>query len=144
MTVNVTAVNDVPTAAANTKTAVEDTALLLAAADFGFADVDTGAALSQIQITALPTAGSLWVDADSSGTINNAEAALIANDTVSLANIAKLTYLGALNSNGNGYGNFSFKVHDGTAYSASAYLMTVNVTAVNDVPTASPNPTLAR
>ncbi|CAK0773322.1 hypothetical protein WCLP8_40007 [uncultured Gammaproteobacteria bacterium] len=67
MTVNVTAVNDVPTAAANTKTAVEDTALLLAAADFGFADVDTGAALSQINRYRHP--GSLLSGIDPVGTI---------------------------------------------------------------------------
>ena len=42
MTIDVTAVNDLPTAADKTVTATEDTAFVFALADFGFSDVETG------------------------------------------------------------------------------------------------------
>ena len=41
MTIDVTAVNDLPTATDNTVTATEDTAFVFATANFGFADVET-------------------------------------------------------------------------------------------------------
>jgi hypothetical protein len=41
MTIDVTAVNDLPTASDKTVTATEDTAFVFALADFGFSDVET-------------------------------------------------------------------------------------------------------
>jgi len=48
--------------------------------------------------------------------------------------IGNLTFHPAANANGAGYATFTFKVHDGTVSSESAYTMTMDVTAVNDVP----------
>nr|CAX83994.1 uncharacterized protein [uncultured bacterium] len=138
-TVNLTGANDAPTASAGSKTINEDTAGAFAVADFSFSDADTGNTLQGIQVTTAPGTGTLWVDTDGSGTVNGAEAALIANDTVSYANIngGLLKFLGASNGNGSPYTTYAFKVYDGTAYSSSAYTMTVNLTAVNDAPTSA-------
>ncbi len=50
-----------------------------------------------------------------------------------------LTFTPVANENGAGYDSFDFRVHDGTAYSAVSNTMTVDVTGVNDPPTASDN-----
>ena len=52
MTIDVTAVNDLPTSTDNTVTATEDTAFVFATADFGFADVETDQ-LQGITVTTL-------------------------------------------------------------------------------------------
>ena len=51
----------------------------------------------------------------------------------------KLIYTPPANANGSGYASFTFKVNDGTDDSASAYTLTIDVTAVaaNADPTAS-------
>ena len=46
----------------------------------------------------------------------------------------KLKFAPAADASGNPYTTFTFKVSDGTDESASAYTMTVDVTAVNDAP----------
>ena len=58
---------------------------------------------------------------------------------LSAANISNLVFTPAANGNGSPYDTFTFSVNDGTTDSASNYTMTVNVTAVNDAPTASDN-----
>ena len=60
---------------------------------------------------------------------------------VSKANIDSglLKFVPAADGNGTGYDSFGFHVHDGNGYSASAYTMTVDVTAVGDAPTAGAN-----
>jgi Ca2+-binding RTX toxin-like protein len=129
LTAHVTAVNDAPTASNRTITTNEDTARALAAADFGFADVDTGNTLQSVTLTSLPTAGSLKLNG----------LAVTAGQVISVADLTAghLIFTPAANANGLGYASFSFKVSDGTALSASAYTLTANVTAVNDAPTAS-------
>ena len=47
----------------------------------------------------------------------------------------KLVYTPAANASGTGYARFTFRVSDGEVESASAYTMTLDVTAVNDAPT---------
>jgi hypothetical protein len=77
MTVNVTAVNDAPAGTDNTVTTLEDTAYVLAAADFGFSDAD-GNALLAVRIASLPA----------SGTLTNNGVAVTAGQTVTAADIA--------------------------------------------------------
>jgi hypothetical protein len=60
------------------------------------------------------------------------------NQTIAASQIANLVYTPVANGNGDPYTTFQFKVNDGTADSASAYTMTVDVTPVNDPPTANP------
>src|SRR5262249_56611301 len=108
MTVNVTAVNDAPTGANNTVTALEDGAHVFTAADFGFTDAD-GNALAGVKIAALPSAGAL--------TDNGV--AVSAGQVVSAADIASglLRFTPTANTSGAGYASFSFQVQDdgGTA-----------------------------
>src|SRR5690349_22173179 len=61
ITVNVTPVNDAPAGTNNTVTTLEDTAYALKTADFGFTDHIGSAdnAIQVIEITSLPTAGTL-------------------------------------------------------------------------------------
>ena len=131
-------VNTLPTAANGTVTTNEDTAHTFSAAQFSYADTD-GDVLSSVKITALPTAGTLKLDGTpiASGALPKAVAA---------ADLAagKLTYTPPANANGAGYASFTFKVNDGTADSALTYTMTINVTAVNDAPTASPGTVTTR
>ncbi len=130
MTVDVTAVNDAPTAANNTVTTNEDTDYVFTAADFNFSDID-GDALNQVKVTTLESAGSLQ--------LNGVDVTL--NQLITKADIdsGKLKFVPVGDANGTGYDSFGFQVHDGTELSASAHTMTVDVTAVNDAPTAANN-----
>ena len=120
--------NSVPTASDGTVTTDEDSAHTFAAGEFNFADTDTDDALSSVKVVTLPLAGTLTLD----GT------AVTVNKDVAVADIGKLAYTPVANANGTDYASFTFKVSDGTVESASAYTMTVNVTAVNDPATGAP------
>lgn len=124
-TINVSAVNNAPTAADNTVTTDEDTDYIFTAADFGFADVD-GDSLTTVTITSLESDGSLK--------LNGVDVAL--NDVISKADIdaGKLSFIPASDGNGAAYDNFAFTVNDGVTDSTSSYTMTLDVTAVNDTP----------
>ena len=129
MTIDVTAVNDLPTASDKTVTATEDTAFVFALADFGFSDVDSGAQLQSIAVTTLSSAGTL--------TLN--DSAVTWDQSISRSDIeaGNLKFTPAANANGTGYDSFKFTVNDGTADSSASSTMTIDVTAVNDLPTAS-------
>jgi VCBS repeat-containing protein len=132
LTITVTGINDVPTAADKTVTTNEDTAYVFSASDFGYTDADDHDALVSVKITGLEDAGALqynngsaWVD-------------VTANQVITATDIAanKLRFNPAANENGSSYTSFDFTVNDGDADSASANTITVNVTAVNDAPVA--------
>ncbi|MBT3734905.1 MAG: tandem-95 repeat protein, partial [Gammaproteobacteria bacterium] len=129
LTIDVTAVNDLPTAVDKTVTATEDTALVFAVADFGFSDVDTSDQLQSITITTLSSTGTLTLDGST----------VAGDQTISQADIAagKLAFTPATNANGAGYDSFKFSVNDGSADSSASSTMTIDVTAVNDLPTAN-------
>ena len=131
MTIDVTAVNDAPTASPGTVTTNEDTDHTFLAAEFSYADID-GDTLSSVKVTALPTAGTLKLDGTTiaSGALPKAVAA---------ADLAagKLTYTPPANANKTAYASFTFRVNDGTADSAQ-YTITINVTPVNDAATGAP------
>ncbi|MHC4079537.1 MAG: Ig-like domain-containing protein, partial [Planctomycetota bacterium] len=132
ITVDVTPVQDAPTAADETITTNEDTTYTFSAVDFNFADVDAGDSLTQIQVTGLESAGSLK--------LNGADVALDQIITVADINAGRLTFSPVPDANGIGYDSFDFKVHDGTEFSSLAYTMLVDVTAVQDAPTAVDKP----
>ena len=99
--------NAAPTAADNTLTTNGDTQYTFDAGDFNFSDTaDRDDTLESVNITTLPTAGTLSVDgtAIASGDLPKA---------VSKADIDadKLTYIPAPNANGSA--TFRFKVNDG-------------------------------
>ena len=105
------------------------------AADFGFSDTDSGDALASVKITALPASGKGVLALDGTTIV---AAALPRTVTAAELGANKLKYTPPANANGDGYASFSFKVNDGTADSAAAYTLTVDVTAVNDAATGLP------
>ena len=132
ITITIVGVNDAPTASNNTITTNEDTNHVFSTSEFNFNDDDASGSLNKIKITSLEDNGALqyyngsdWVDVTLNQEIYAAD---IANN--------KLRFKPDTNENGSSYTTFGFQVSDGTAYSSSQ-TMTVNVTAVNDAPTAN-------
>ena len=123
--------NSVPTSADKTVTTNEDTAYTFGASDFAFTDTDSGDTLASVTVVTLPTVGTLALDGTD----------VTAADVVSKADIddSKLVFTPAANENGTGYASFTFKVSDGVSESASAYTLTINVTALNDAATGQPS-----
>lgn len=121
-TVTVTAVNDLPIGANDTITTDEDVNYTFAPSDFTFSDKESGA-ISGIRIFTGENAGDLEY--------NGAD---VVNGTV-ISDITKLVFKPDPDSNGIPYALFTFEVYDGSDYSSSAYIMTIDVTPVNDVPT---------
>ncbi len=116
-------VNHPPTSVNNTATTNEDTVYTFSTNDFPYSDADSDHFV-KVQIVTLATVGVLKL----SGVDVTAAAEILAGS------IANLTFHPAVDANGTGYASFTFKVHDGTAYSESGYTMTVDVRAVNDAP----------
>ena len=127
MTIDVNAVNDAPTAADQTVTTDEDTAHAFGASDFGFADADAGAELASVRVVTPPGSGTLAVSGS----------AVSAGQEVAVSDLGgDLTYTPAADGHGSGYASFTFRVSDGSDESASDYTMTIDVTPVNDAPSA--------
>ena len=131
--------NNAPTAAGKTVSTNEDMAYTFAAADFGFSDLDSGldsgATLDHVKITALPgtNLGTLSLDgADISST-----PATVAADQLDDSPDDNLKYTPPADANGNAFATFAFKVNDGDLDSAASYIITVDVSAVNDAPVAT-------
>ena len=126
-----TVVNTAPTAANKTVTTAEDRAYTFTADDFGFMDADTGDTLASVKIVTPPALGTLALD----GT------AVLADGVVTKAQIDgdMLTFRPAQDAHGDPYTTFTFKVNDGTDDSASAYMMTIDVTDAPAPVCASPS-----
>ena len=122
--------SNAPTGADKTVTLAEDGSYVFKAADFGFADSDTDDALASVKIMTLPASGkgTLALDGTTAST----------DQVIAAADLGKLTFEPAANGHGDPYATFTFKVSDGILESASAYTMTVDVTAVNDAATGAP------
>ena len=131
ITIDVAEFNEPPTASDNTVTIDEDAVHTFTAAEFNFSDVDIGDTLNRVKITTLESAGSLK--------LNGSDVLLDDVILVGDINAGKLTFTPAQDANGVGYDNFDFKVHDGVQYSTASHTMTIDVTAVNDAPTAAGN-----
>ena len=134
-TVHMLPVNDAPAGTNNTITALEDTARVLTAADFGFSDTD-GNTLLAVKVTTLPGAG----------TLTNNGVAVTAGQLVSIADIdaGKLAFTGAPDANGAAHAAFTFQVQDnggtlngGIDLDQSANTLTIDVNAANDAPVAT-------
>ena len=136
--VTIVAVNDAPVIGntAVSKTLNEDTAQGFTAADFGFTDPDSGDVLQSITVVTAPAAGQLFVDADGDGRFGSGDTLVTAGAVVSAADIARLTFRPADNASGAGYASFRWTVSDGSLSSANTGTLTLNVTPVNDAPTA--------
>ncbi|MDM8566484.1 Calx-beta domain-containing protein [Candidatus Halobeggiatoa sp. HSG11] len=127
--------NATPTSSNSTVSTTEDTTKTITTNDIAFTDNDNGDTLAKLVITSISNPGTLFNDANSNGIVDTNET-LANNDEISKADLDanQLKFLPATDGNGTGYSSFQFKVHDGTDPSAAAYTMTIDVTAVNDVP----------
>ena len=112
--------NTAPTAADNTVTMPEDGRYEFSVTDFGFTDTNPADRLVSVQIVTVPAAGALTLDG----------AAVTAGDVVARADIDddKLIFTPATGGSGDNYARFTFKVNDGTVFSAGAYTMRIDVT----------------
>ena len=133
-TVNVTDDDTPPTAANGPVTTNEDTDHTFAAANFSYSDTDSDP-LASVKIIELPAAGT--------GALTLNGTAITSADLPKTVTATELTggglkYAPPANANGAGYASFKFKVNDGTADSAAEYIITINVTAVNDPATGTP------
>ncbi|MGV3551732.1 Ig-like domain-containing protein [Rhizobium sp.] len=126
---DVTAVNDDPTSENGTATLDEDASYTFSAADFAFADVDTGDAFAAIIISTLPASGTLELDGE----------AVTINQEISVADISKLVWTPAENANGEGLASLGFKVTDGNGGTSIAHTITFDVNAQNDAPSSEDN-----
>ena len=137
MTINVAEVNDLPIAVNDTVVTPEDTDKVFVASEFNYFDVE-GSTMQQIQITLAPDDGILYNDANTDGVVDAGEE-LSNNEVITKAHIDanRLKFKPDFNDFGSPYASFNFKVHDGTAYSDTAYLFTIDVTPVNDLPTSA-------
>ncbi|MBK2125728.1 cadherin-like domain-containing protein, partial [Fangia hongkongensis] len=138
VSITVNAVNDEntpPTAENNTININEDQRYIFSASDFNFSDIDNGDTLESIQITSLVTQGTLQYD------VSNQDAwqDLVTGQIISAdhLNEGRFRFVSGENEHADNYASFNFKVSDGESYSETAYLMTINVIAVNDSATGS-------
>ncbi|HVZ43897.1 MAG TPA: VCBS domain-containing protein [Ramlibacter sp.] len=133
VTVTLQGVNDAPSGADGTVIGLEDHAYTFATGDFGFTDADLDDSFANVEITTLPTHGTLRDD----------NAAVTAGEFISVADIlaGKLKFIPGADASGAGYDSFTFQVQDdgGTAdggqdIDLSANTLTVDLTPVNDKP----------
>ncbi|MCE9610253.1 MAG: DUF6288 domain-containing protein [Chthoniobacter sp.] len=116
-----------PTTSGGVLTAVQDTATALSTANFGYSD-PSSLALGSVQIISLPDLGTLKYNG-----VAVVSSALPL--TVTAANLASLTYQGALNGYGSPYTKIGIKVaNTNNVWSSTAWL-TVNVMRINHAPT---------
>ena len=126
LTLSIQSTVDEPTAADNTLTLLEDGQRSFTAADFNFADVDTGDTLKSVQIITDVSVGELELNGQ----------AVNAGDSIAFADLADLTYVAQDDDMGGS--SFTFRVTDNTDLSSLAdYTMTLAITPQSDPPTAS-------
>ena len=122
-----------PTAVDSTQSLNEDTSFIVTLAQLSFADtgetepLTSPGTLVSIEITQLPTLGSLMLDG----------VALSVGDSVTESQISNglLAYTPAQHESGAGYASFSFKVTDSNGDSSvSPNTMTFDVAPVDDAP----------
>ena len=124
-TVSITAQNDAPSSANDSKTILEDTSTVLALTDFGtFSDPDTGDSQKGVKIVSLPTSGTV--------TLNGS--AVLANQVITTADInnSNLRYVPA--SDNINAASLGFAVVDQSDAVSSTYTLSFNFTSVNDAP----------
>ncbi|HEX3151592.1 MAG TPA: Ig-like domain-containing protein [Gemmataceae bacterium] len=133
MTINVTAVNDVPVAQPSSVTTNEDTGKTFAVSDFNYADAESDA-LASIKVSTLTLASGDTLKVDQGSGLVDVTNGM----TITAAQISTMVYASPLNANGNARSKFDFGANDVDSGTVSA-TMTINVTAVNDVPVAQPS-----
>uniref|UniRef100_UPI00260FD3EF tandem-95 repeat protein n=1 Tax=uncultured Azohydromonas sp. TaxID=487342 RepID=UPI00260FD3EF len=139
--IDVLPINHAPEGTDAVVTLLEDDTKVFAAADFGFSDAQDGNSLAAVKISSLPSAGELRY----AGVAITAEQ-VSSGYEISKADLdaGKLTFVPTVDENGSAYATFTFQVRDtggttngGIDLDATPNTITVNVTPVNDAPTAA-------
>ena len=114
-----------PTASDATISLLEDVIHVFSVADFNYMDADEDA-LQNIQITDLPDLGSL--------TLRGESVSVNAGISKNSIDAGQLKYIPPANAYGDNYTDFAFKVRDenGNEYSLATYVLTFDITEVND------------
>ena len=122
--------NQAPTASDGQVSLFQNGRYVFQAADFNFADADSADSLQSVKIVTVPSAGTLAFEGRP----------VKAGQWVSKSYIDRnlLAFTPEADETGTGYASFTFKVSDGTAASAAAYTMTIDVTVENHPATGKP------
>jgi formylglycine-generating enzyme required for sulfatase activity len=136
--------NDIPSLTGFNKTLNEDSTVSFSAGDFsaGFTDTDSravggsattgqGKSLDRVRILSLPANGTLWLDADNDGVIDNGEAIAVNQEIVN-GDLGKLRF--TPNADWTGVTSFSWNATDGVAYATNAATAALTVQLVDDAP----------
>jgi VCBS repeat-containing protein len=136
LTITLNDINDAPTTGNQTLTFNEDAVYTFSASDFTFADEDSGAAITGIQVTDFTDPGgdfAVYVDANNSDSYDAGEEVTALQDvTIADINAGNLQAGTLPDQNGDGFATLSFKVNDGTTLSAASGTNTFNITKVDD------------
>ncbi len=132
--------NASPLGASNTVTTLENVPYVFHTADFGFTDSTSGTSFSGVEITTLPT----------TGTLTDNGVAVAAAATVSATDIAnnELVFTPANDASGSPYASYTFQVEAsggttaGSSIDPTPKTMTIDVTFVNQAPSGA-NKTIA-
>ncbi|NGP90207.1 choice-of-anchor D domain-containing protein [Fodinibius halophilus] len=121
--------NSSPTSSNNDVFMVTDTEFTFSDTDFPFSDSDGSDALSAVDITTLPGNGTLYLDANDNDTNDGEDVS--SGDDISLNDLQNghLRYIPPSNTTGYQAASFTFKVSDGTDFSASTYTMNITIDA---------------
>ena len=115
--------NNAPTASAFTANPSGNLTYTFSTNDFGYNDSDSDA-LDHVLIEAVPTNGTLYLDANSNDTFDAGEAVTVAQQvTKADLDAGNLQYI----QNGNTNTSFQFEVNDGKADSSGDYVATLNM-----------------
>ena len=138
--IDVTAVNDLPTASDKAVQLDEDqdTVYAFSELDFGFEDAADSGTLDHVKIVSLPGEGKGTLSLDD-GNGNPLEITSInppQQVTATQLTDGDLTYSLPADASGNPFATINFKVNDGTADSELFYTVNFNVAAANDQPVA--------
>jgi len=138
MTIKIPPLNSPPTSNSNINITInEDEDRKFLKTEFGYTDPD-GDPLNSLIITAVPDKGKLYLDNNNNNTIDAGETLNI-NSSVSVSAIDSgfFKYEPGKDSSGSPYTTFKFKVTDKINTSSTVSTVTINVTAVNDLPVIS-------
>ena len=91
-TINLAAVQDLPTTGDQTISATEDVVDMYASGDFTYADAVAGSAITHVKITTLEDAGTLFLDGDDDDTFDSGEDVTL-NQIIAIGDITDLSLI---------------------------------------------------
>ncbi len=129
--IDITPVNDAPTAADDTVDISYNGTHTFTAADFGFSDVDLGDSLQSVRIDTVPAAGILTLNGNA---VNNGDVISVADINATL-----LQFSPTSGESGAAYATLAFSVNDGTVFAAASNTLTFDVATAPTTPN-NPDP----